>query len=55
MIFTLYFSCIFVLIIGACTKTVNVHVGCKLSGKSKDEVLDAILALFPEAVAVQQS
>lgn len=35
-------------------RTVNIHCGKKLSGKSRDEVLTAVLAKFPNVVAVQQ-
>ena len=36
-------------------RTVNIYVGRKLSGKSRDEILEAILQKFAVVVAVQQS
>lgn len=36
-------------------RTVNIHCGKKLSGKSRDEILTAILGEFQNVVAVQQN
>ena len=38
----------------SCRRTVNIHVGRKLAGKSKDEILEEVLTKF-DPVAVQQS
>ena len=38
----------------SCRRTVNIHVGRKLTGKSRDEILEEILTKF-DPVAVQQS
>ena len=35
-------------------RTVNIHCGKKLSGKSRDEILDAVLGKFQNVEAVQQ-
>ena len=35
-------------------KTVNVHCGKKLAGKSRDEILTAVLARFQNVECVQQ-
>ena len=37
-----------------CRSTINIHVGRKLAGKSRDEILEAVLAQY-DAIAVQQS
>ena len=35
-------------------RTVNIHCGKKLSGKSRDEILDAVLGKFQNVEPVQQ-